>query len=236
MNAVILNNPALFLHLTSLMVNSTKPQLLYHTVTALLSAQYQNYVSVRRACLTVELAHSTEVRTQTNELVFLRPTSDYTTVKRRFDQAKQSLECLVAELKSALTPVAVPPGINKIVALSCSSMTWVNDQNAATVPSIAQHILALKVRDFLAASSGSDTPEIQCYAQDPSYKPVDQQVLTREGFVIVDDPRAFLEVDEASVVICLSPDIPVQQIVADIARPAILLWDRVSEENADSSW
>lgn len=216
-------------------VNSTKPQLLYHCVTSLLSVHRQDYFSARRAYLTVELAHSTEVRTQTNEVVSPWPASDYATVKVRFEQAKQSLEFLVAQLKSALALVAIPPGINKIVALSCSSMTWVDDDEAAKMPSIAQHILALKVRDFLATSYGSDASEIQCYAQDPIYTPVDEQVLSSQGFVVVDDPRAFLEIDEASVVICLSPDIPVRQIIADISRPAMLFWNRVTNEQADGS-
>ncbi len=218
------------------MTNSTKPQLLYHTITHLCASHSQDWFTACRAYLTVELAHSTEVRTRTNELVYPWPASDYATVKLKFEHAKHSLETLVTQLKSALAMVAIPPGINKIVALSCSSTTWANDDGAGAKRSIAQHILALKVRDFLATSYGSDAPEIKCYAQDPIYTAVDEQVLSSEGFVVVDDPRAFLEVDEESVVICLSPDIPVYQIIADIARPAILLWDRVTDEHANSFW
>ena len=216
------------------MANSTKPQLQYQTVTELLSVDSHNWFTACRAYLTVELAHSTEMRTKNNELVYPFPASDYTTVKLRFEQAKQSLESLVAQLKSALAMVAIPPGINKIVALSCSSMTWVDE--STTTAGIAQHVLVLKVRDFLTTVYGPAAPGIKCYAQDPIYTAVDEQVLGSEGFIVVDDPRAFLEVDESSVVICLSPDIPVYQIIADIARPAILLWDRVTDERADCLW
>ena len=220
------------------MAYSTKPRLLYHTVGHLLSVQEPDHYSVCRAYLPVELAHSTEVRTQNNQLVSPWPASDYATVKLRFEQAKslEASESLTAQLKSALALVAISPCINKIVALSCSTMTWADDDGGAMMLSVSQHILALKVRDFLATHYGSNAHEIKCYAQDPLYTPVDEQVLSSEGFAVVDDPRAFLEVDEASVVICLASDIPVKQIIADIARPAILLWDRVTDEHADSSW
>lgn len=185
-----------------------------------------------RAYLPVELAHSTELRTQTNELVLPWPASDYVTTKLRFEQAKhfwEVSESLVAQLQSALSLVATPPRINKIVALGCSTVTWVDGDEDATMPRIAQHILAPAVRDFLANNYGPDAPEIQCYAQDPVYTAIDERVLSSQGFVVIDDPRAFLEVDEASVVICLAPDISVRQIIADIARPAILLWDRITK-------
>lgn len=97
---------------------------------------------------------------------------------------------------------------------------------------MAQHTLTLTIRDFLISSyatgaDGDGAGEIKCYAQDPIYTPVDEQVLREAGFTVVDDPRAFLEVDEASVIIAISPDIPVRQIIADIARPAIMIWDKV---------
>lgn len=98
--------------------------------------------------------------------------------------------------------------------------------------SMAQHALALTIRDYLVSrhATGAEVEgasEIKCYAQDPIYTPLDEQVLCEAGFTVVDDPRAFLEVDEASLVISMSPDIPVRQITADIARPAVMIWDKV---------
>lgn len=168
---------------------------------------------------------------QTNELVYPWPVSDYAAVKRRFKQAKLSLEASehFAQLKSTLASAAIPPGITKIVALACSTMTQADDGDGR---SMAQHILALMIRDLLASGSPADADgesagRIKCYAQDPIYTPVDEQVLSEAGFTVLDDPRAFLEIDEASVVIAKAPDIPVRQIVADIARPAIMIWDKV---------
>ena len=99
---------------------------------------------------------------------------------------------------------------------------------------MAQHTLALTVRDHLANGYGKDANDIKCYAQDPIYMAEDKAVLAEAGFTVVNDPRGFLHVDNASVVISVSPDIPVRQIIADIARPAILIWNRVNGSTPDT--
>ncbi|ROW08465.1 hypothetical protein VMCG_03213 [Cytospora schulzeri] len=109
-------------------------------------------------------------------------------------------------------------------------MTWAGYRS---MRSMAQHALALMMQEFLGSdhTSGAHIDSIrgvQCYAQDPIYTPIDEQVLCEAGFTVVEDPRAFLEVDESSVIISISPDIPVMQIIADIARPAIMIWNKVS--------
>jgi hypothetical protein len=53
---------------------------------------------------------------------------------------------------------------------------------------------------------------------------------------VLDDPRAFLEVDETTILICIGSDIPVHQIVADIARPAIMIWDEPVDEDPEIPW
>lgn len=168
------------------------------------------------------------------------PASDYAIVRNWFQQAKRSLGAseLFAQIRSALTSTAIPPGIRKIMALACSTTTMPGDGSSR---SMAQHALALLLADFLGsgcASGGRSIGDggIQCYAQDPVYTPVDEQVLREAGFTVVDDPRAFLEVDEASVVIAISADIPVRQIIADIARPAIMILDKFVPSNRSPVW
>lgn len=200
-----------------------------------------NYSSLLRAYLAVEVAHSTEVRSRhTNETVDLWPSLGYLVVKQRLEDTKRTLKASehFAQLKATLTSVRIPSGINKIVALACSTMTWADED--AAMPSMAQHTLALTLRDFLVTAYSSTLPddeecirEIECYAQDPIYTPVDEQVLSEAGFTILDDPRAFLEIDEGSIVISISPDIPVRQIVADIARPAMMIWDKSNASDPD---
>jgi hypothetical protein len=96
--------------------------------------------------------------------------------------------------------------------------------------SIAQHSLMLAVRDLLqAAAADAGRSKVECYAQDPAYMEVDKRLLGEEGVTVLEDPRGFLEVDDTSVVISTSPNVPVRQIVADIARPAVLIWDEVDQ-------
>ncbi|KAK4033147.1 hypothetical protein C8A01DRAFT_40402 [Parachaetomium inaequale] len=129
------------------------------------------------------------------------------------------------------------PKITKIVAFACSSME-INfgnkDQRASSrnSRSIHQHALILTLRDIILGRGGNaeKAADLQCFAQDPVYCDVDEQVLKAAGITVLRDPRGFLEVDDESVVLSFSPDIPVRQIVADIARPAVLVWNHVKSE------
>lgn len=74
---------------------------------------------------------------------------------------------------------------------------------------------------------------IPCFAQDPVCKKNDIVAAGEHGIKIVEDPDAFLEVDESTVVVTVAPDIAVRQIVFDIARPAVLIWNKVRDQNED---
>ena len=130
------------------------------------------------------------------------------------------------ELKSILASVAdkIPP-VRKIVAFACSSMSWEN-RDRLVRRSATQHSLVLTLRDILEKRQGADGIHIDCYAQDPVYSTADKQVLGEVGITVLNDPGGFLEVDETAIVIAIAPDIPVRQVVADLARPAMMIWDR----------
>lgn len=70
----------------------------------------------------------------------------------------------------------------------------------------------------------------------PPYTDTYSQVLQLLGITVLDDPRAFLQVDDYTVVLSLSPDIPVRQIITDIARPVILLWNKVTVGEQEDSF
>ncbi len=218
--------------------SSTKPHLGYTTAADLLSDDDADYYSVSFAYLPVDLVHSTEVRdAQTNEIIPPWPSlSDPAAVSLRFAQARQTWDEseLFARIRSALDSAVVPPGTDKVVTLACSTVSWAGDMASH---GIAQHALALTIRDWLAARQPEvERREIKCYAQDPIYTPVDEQALAEAGIIAVDDPRAFLHVDEASAVISFSPNIPVRRIVADLARPALIIWNKVEKEDLDKPW
>lgn len=129
-------------------------------------------------------------------------------------------------------PSSTLNGISKIVAFACSTMAY--DDSCCQKRSIAQHAMALTIRDFLQRKNGS---QIGCFAQDPAYTEIDKAVLQCTGIIVLDDPRAFLEVDEASFIVSIGPDVPIRQIVLDIARPAAMIWDKVkSPEETFEFW
>lgn len=202
------------------------------------------------AYLPVELMHQTETRdSQTGLPVESRPLPDVETLQAQFQAEQQYWEesrCF-AKLKAMFDVeqggISIPQGTNKVVAFACSTMTWPeekgdgeNGEGSEEVegkgrhPPAAQHVLILAMREIVERAGGEDGEkalEVKCYAQDPMYTPVDEQVLGEVGITVLDDPRGFLEVDDNSVVISISPNIPVKQIVADIARPAVIIWYRV---------
>jgi len=137
------------------------------------------------------------------------------------------------------------PKITKIVAFACGSMALAEYPDAQA-RSAHQHALILTLRDIILARqhhhhdhhNTADHPrKIQCFVQDPVYSEADEQVLQKVGVTVLPDPRGFLEVDDETVVLSFCPNIPVRQVVADIARPAVMIWDHVmSEAEAEAFW
>ncbi|KAK4121907.1 hypothetical protein N657DRAFT_647404 [Parathielavia appendiculata] len=131
------------------------------------------------------------------------------------------------------------PKVSKIVAFACSTMAVVTDDEARRSRIIHQHALMLTLRDIFSRQQqqpGEGAPEIKCFAQDPSYTETDAAVLQETGITVLGDPRGFLEVDDESIVISFSPNIPVRQVIADIARPAVLAWNHVKSEPEEAAF
>lgn len=114
--------------------------------------------------------------------------------------------------------------IEKIVAVALGSLSKDNCHRSAF-----QHAFVLALHEWLHTRQKS----VRCYAQDPVYNAVDKVVLGAHGIEIIEDPHAWLEVDEQSIVLSCAPNVPVKEIVADIARPAVVVWDRVDSEDYD---
>ncbi|KAL0935191.1 uncharacterized protein CTRU02_209782 [Colletotrichum truncatum] len=67
--------------------------------------------------------------------------------------------------------------------------------------------------------------EIPCYTQEPDYTHISRRFLQNHDFTVLDGVKGFLEVDDTTLVFTCSPNVPVKQIVAELARPAIIVWD-----------
>lgn len=130
------------------------------------------------------------------------------------------------QLKSTLKSLTTP--CDKIVALACGTMST-GDRHASRCA--YQHALILSLRDALLERKKdlhtvSPEEKFICYAQDPAYTDVDCSVLAAHGITFIHDPKGFLEIDSSSAVISIAPDVPVRQIVAELAQPAMMIWSK----------
>ena len=121
--------------------------------------------------------------------------------------------------------------ISNIVGLALGSFSTVypslQDRSAF------QHVLLLTLRDIYCSMQNLAQQSIPCFAQDPVCNIVDIIAAEEAGIKIVEDPDGFLEIDDSTVVFSCAPDIPVRQIVLDLARPAVLIWDKLRNEDDD---
>lgn len=123
------------------------------------------------------------------------------------------------QLQTALTAISRQLALDKVVAFACGSLGRFSE---ISYRSMTQHALLLTLRSCLPQGIGS------CYIQDPAYTQVDKDILEEVGFQVVDDPGLFLMADEFSIVVSVCPNIPVKQIITDICRPGIIIWDKTS--------
>lgn len=89
-------------------------------------------------------------------------------------------------------------------------------------PSMVQHAIALTMAKLCGKGDESGT---QLLAQDPDYSEQTKQVLTRNGFSIVGPHGAggFAEIDDHTLVFSAFVEAPLKQIIADIARPVLII-------------
>ncbi|KAJ5550602.1 hypothetical protein N7535_001455 [Penicillium sp. DV-2018c] len=83
-----------------------------------------------------------------------------------------------------------------------------------------QHSMALTIAQLC---DGNET--LPLLAQDPEYTEVAEDILTKKGFRIVGNYGAggFAEIDDDSIVISPFVAAPVKQIIADLARPVLII-------------
>lgn len=148
--------------------------------------------------------------------------------RARMQQSKEKWDTGPAcrELLATLQRVADAgrlPRVDKIVAFACGRISSPEDSER----SATEHAILLTLRDFFARQHSPVAMSLPCFVQDPVYQNVDREVLGELGMTVLETPRGFLEVDETSLVFSQAPNVPVRQIVADIARLAVMIWDEV---------
>ncbi|KAI9045884.1 SRR1 family protein [Aspergillus affinis] len=91
-----------------------------------------------------------------------------------------------------------------------------------------QHAAVETIRTALKNRGMLGPLGVKCYAQDPAYDTVDCEFLASIDITVLDDPKGFLEVDANTLVVSVSPNVPVRQIVADVQWPAAMVWNTVA--------
>ncbi|KAK4033538.1 hypothetical protein C8A01DRAFT_19539 [Parachaetomium inaequale] len=165
----------------------------------------------------------------TGEVVPLSPVRLAPETRAILQQEKVKWDASAAcrELVATLQGVADAgrlPRVGKVVAFACHSLSMAEGAGRVAM----EHALVLSIRDFFARHDPTTT--VRCYAQDPVYQDVDREVLGELGMTVLDNPRGFLEVDESAAVFSLAPNVAVRQIVADIAKPALMIWNKSSSK------
>ena len=122
--------------------------------------------------------------------------------------------------------------VGKIIGIGLGALSGGGIQSSAS-SSAYQHALPLTLRETLAKPQRQR--HIPCYVQDPAYSTLDKAVLNDSGFTVLEDPNGFVEIDEDSAVISLFPDCPVKEIVFNLAKPALIIWQTVKHDQVEAS-
>ncbi|KAI1734351.1 hypothetical protein F4680DRAFT_438836 [Xylaria scruposa] len=120
-------------------------------------------------------------------------------------------------LQAALAAVRTPLVLDKVIGVALGPLVVETRVNR---DSIIQHALISAIYSILLQRGVLS----KRYVQDPIYTQQEKDVLCSAGFTLLDDPQAFLTLDNSSVLVSIAPNIPVKQIVADICRPGIIIW------------
>ncbi|KAJ5702666.1 hypothetical protein N7488_010214 [Penicillium malachiteum] len=167
---------------------------------------------------------------ETRKWIPTTPIGEREDVARDFQETLQAWEKseTCENFKSTLCSVVSGHEIDNIIGFACGSIALEGNEQCAV-----QTAVLLTVRNWL--KERDEDRRIPCYLQDPMNTDIDREVLADWDVEILDDPRGWLKVDERSVVLSVAPNVPVREIIADIARPAILIWFKVPDKDESST-
>ncbi|KAJ5356092.1 hypothetical protein N7517_010701 [Penicillium concentricum] len=147
---------------------------------------------------------------------------DPETMVREFKEKRRSWEAseTCQNFKTILSENASGHEISNIVGVACGSLS--RPYNPQTD---FQHALLLTLKDWLKKNGPGKT--LSCYVQDVINTSADKEILAELEFDMIDDPVGWDMVNEQSVVVSIAPNVPTEQIIENIARPAIMIWAAV---------
>ncbi|OAA51875.1 hypothetical protein NOR_00468 [Metarhizium rileyi] len=169
-----------------------------------------------------------------------RPGTSQDDVKSAFDRYfrtwEQSEAWTTLEQQIRLHLPTLPKTIDKVIGFGLGDLTYdaiiCGDDDGRKNRSSEQHALMLMLVRLFKEHTGNS---VKCYAQDPMYADTCKGILVEKGVDVVHGNTGFLLVDENSIVLSFSPNIPVRQVIADLPRPAVMACDKISEPTR-SEW
>ncbi|KKZ68843.1 hypothetical protein EMCG_00014 [[Emmonsia] crescens] len=148
-------------------------------------------------------------------------------------EATPACKHLRLELTELLKSYSSLRNITKIVGFSFGTLCKlkIDKSSSHSRSSWHQHALLSTLLDVLRSEGkNSGAEEIPCYLQDPAYTDTDKSLLANLGMTVVDGAEGFLSTDDSTAVLSFSSNVPVKHIVLDIAQPAMIIWDRLHED------
>ncbi|KAI1753197.1 hypothetical protein F4782DRAFT_498663 [Xylaria castorea] len=116
--------------------------------------------------------------------------------------------------------------VNKIIAFGLGRI------GSSALQTFYEHAAARVVRR--AVQDVSSAPQIALLVQDPFYTDVCKKVVQEFDFDVIEGfgAKGFSLLDDNTVVLAHNPSFPLREIIADLARPALISM-RAQEESAD---
>jgi hypothetical protein len=144
-----------------------------------------------------------------------------------FDQSIRAWEASSAcsRLAEILSAASLPKRITKVMGFGLGDLTCSRTRT--------QHAALLTLAHVITKLSQSregvraDQP-VRCFAQDPAYTQTCVAVLADRGVTVLEGVEGFLATDDETIVLSRSPNVCVKQIVTELARPAILVCNSVT--------
>ncbi|KAH9998184.1 hypothetical protein F4779DRAFT_636095 [Xylariaceae sp. FL0662B] len=86
------------------------------------------------------------------------------------------------------------------------------------------HAAALTAQEIVCRKTGK---EVQLFSQEPGYSETVKGFVESQGFTVYSgagrDSHGFIDADDDTLVICIFPGVPVRAVLADVARPPIII-------------
>jgi hypothetical protein len=156
--------------------------------------------------------------------------------------ASVTCEAFTSQFRELLGRVANAKKVTRVVCFGLGNMTskpvdWWRIQNdsrpkderesesSMVEAALIHHAIALTMVDVIRSCGEGSDMHARLLTQDPGYSVETKDMLQKIGFEVIGEYGAegFAELDENSIVFSAFTQAPVKQIIADIARPAVII-------------